>query len=299
MKRQLIRSARPLITPLNKTILAKMYQGNQSLYTDVPNRVLVLAPHVDDETIGAGGTLKAWSKQGTDIHVAYMTDGSKSNSNLPAETIMKQRRDEAMKVKQILGINEMHFLDFKDQELVANEPFIAAIANLIKTVKPDLILVPIYIDCHPDHVATANTLKEAVKREDYQGQIWCYEINCPIEPVYINRVVDVSAVQTEKNQAIEQFTSQAIDFDGFVALSNHKTSLLYSTDNVTHVETFQAFEAGEFVAVCEALEPSANYGEIFKQVNKTETLLWGLFQARNKKQQFYKQANQREAGDKA
>jgi LmbE family N-acetylglucosaminyl deacetylase len=288
MKRTILKLAKPVVVPLNGMLLANYYKRDLQLATIDAKKILVLAPHVDDETIGCGGTIVSLADEGKDVHCLYITDGAKSVSTEDADVLIKKRKEEAYKVKEILGIASISFFDEPDGNVSPNVGFVEKLMDYIETFKPEVIFCPTFVDCHTDHVQTGIALAKALQSCSFGGQVWCYEINCPIEPAAINAVIDVTKYQPKKEKAIDVFQSQAIDFDGFVSLSSIKKHLLAEPDRVTFVETFfvQSFEQFAKNATMLA-EQKVAYSQVFKQVNKTETLLWGIYQNRAKKQALY------------
>ena len=95
---------------------------------DKADRILVLAPHPDDEAIGCGGVIQAAVAAGSDIHIAYLTNG---DHNEPAFIVYEKRltlrtgefvhmgevrRLEAIAAMKLLGVNERNliFLGYPD-----------------------------------------------------------------------------------------------------------------------------------------------------------------------------------------
>ncbi|MFO0730634.1 MAG: PIG-L family deacetylase [Nitrospiraceae bacterium] len=53
------------------------------LLTEVPgSRVVVLAPHMDDETVGCGGLIRKMTESRKDVRVLFMTDGRQGDRRL-------------------------------------------------------------------------------------------------------------------------------------------------------------------------------------------------------------------------
>ncbi|MGD6961133.1 PIG-L deacetylase family protein [Fictibacillus phosphorivorans] len=290
LKRKALKIARPFITPLNAYFLKKYYKNNMELTPiESMKKILVLAPHVDDETIGLGGTILNAVSNGTEVHCIYITDGSKSVSGLSKEGLMAARKQEADKVQQILGIHTIEYFDQPDGQVTVNQQVVKKLANYIEKFDPDIIFTTTFIDCHPDHVATARILANSLEEINFNGEIWSYEINCPIDPSYINRVIDVTKQSEKKNTALSVFQSQSIDFDGFVYLSQVKRALLKNHANIKSVETFLALSPATFIQVSKRLNgEGTHFSHLFRQVNKTETLLLGVLPNRQQKHELYR-----------
>jgi len=176
------------------------------------NRVLVLSPHPDDDVIGCGGTLCKHVQAEDDVMVAYMTDGSRGNTDLRESiNLVAKRNSEAQKAAAVLGIKRLKFLGFQDQKL---EYFIAdcasAVADILLDYEPDLVYLPFPLDYNPDHVATARIAVRAFESIDYLCTVFAYEIAPPILP---NRIVDITKQVHLKKKALSCHKSQMAQND--------------------------------------------------------------------------------------
>lgn len=293
VKRKLLRLADPIILPITRKILAKYYLRDKAVSLLSGKRVLILAPHVDDETIGLGGTIAKHVQQGDYVACVYMTDGAKSVSNLSRDSLVAQRKKEAFTVKRLLGINELHFLNLPDGGVENNNEVILKLMKIIGELNPEVIYSPTLVDCHVDHIATTKTLADILKKHpSLIPTVRLYEVNCPIPPDEINYIVDISCFYNKKNEALAVFTSQAIDFDGFIELSKLKTSLARK-EEIHAVETFLEFSTNEFISWSTRIDRKQyQFDKIFKQVNKASTLLWGILKNQKLKQQIYMDCKQ-------
>lgn len=281
---------RPFARVLNQWILSRYYQSTKEINSvESSKKVLIFAPHMDDETIGLGGTIKKHSLAKCEIHCVFITDGAKSASNLPGETLSRIRKEEVNRVAKILGINHLYFMDFPDGQVSNMLDEQTKISHYLQEIKPDIIYLPPFIDAHPDHIATAHLVAEAVERDKLQNLIIrLYEINCAFPPKYINCVFDISDVNAEKIKAIEQFKSQAIHFEGFIKLSQLKTNLLQDKRQAKNVESFIQLSPKQFIAHKNVMkDPFNKYHEKFKQVNREETLLWAIYKSNKLKNSLY------------
>lgn len=252
-------------------------------------RILVLAPHVDDETIGVGGTIIRHVQEGDKVTVVFVTDGSKSVSQLDKEKLILERKKEANQVKDLLGFQQIKFLDLPDGGVVSNQKSQGMLSNIIDELQPDILYCPTFVDCHPDHVATSKIVADVVRNQRYSFNIRLYEINCPIPPSEINTVIDITKQVSLKDKAIDIFASQAIDFDGFVELSYIKKHLLKNENEAQAVETFLEVPAHCYSQEYDSISnKKIPYNQVFKQVNKAATLLWGVMKNSSIKEELYK-----------
>jgi len=115
------------------------------------NKVLVIAVHPDDETLGCGGTLCKHKDYGDEIHWVIATDIKESNG-YNASTI-KKRNKEILKVGDFYGfssVNKLGLSSTKVDEYSMSE-LITKISSVINKIKPNIIYLPFKSDVHSDH----------------------------------------------------------------------------------------------------------------------------------------------------
>lgn len=134
------------------------------------NRILIVAPHMDDEVLGCGGIMHMHTDK-AQIHCIYATDGARSPAPLLPWTgsidpdIRKRRRHEALDIMDDVGIPRENsiFLDFPDGKLMKNAlPFKGRLVEHLARIEPAIILAPFRYDLHPDHVAVYRGVRDAV-----------------------------------------------------------------------------------------------------------------------------------------
>ena len=121
------------------------------LIPDVPpgQNVLVIAPHSDDEALGCGGTLIKHHQAGHKITAVFMTDGSKSESAMAKDELIRLRKQEGKQASEVLGIGRCIFLDYPDRRLEKNSESVERMSRILTEIQPDLIYFPFYLDNHP------------------------------------------------------------------------------------------------------------------------------------------------------
>ena len=67
-----------------------------------PRRAVVVAPHPDDEVLGAGGLVRVLAGSGTAVRILAVTDGEASHPGAPA-TLAARRREESRTALHRLG----------------------------------------------------------------------------------------------------------------------------------------------------------------------------------------------------
>ena len=118
-------------------------------------RVLVIAPHPDDETLACGGTIALHAQAGDSVTIAIVTDGGSSRAGwLSREAIVHARRLEAEKTTARLGTSELVLMalpegQWRQQELTDK------LATLLEELRPHVIYCPSCVDFHPEHLRVA------------------------------------------------------------------------------------------------------------------------------------------------
>ena len=120
--------------------------------------LLVIAPHADDEILGAGAIMARAAQAGARVAVIVATDGAASDPGRDATTLASLRREECRTgLERMLGyVPALLFLDQPDGGLSSTaipRPHMAALAAFVAEAAPDTILVTDPADGHPDHKA--------------------------------------------------------------------------------------------------------------------------------------------------
>lgn len=145
-------------------------------------RLLIIAPHPDDEILGLGGTILQTLQHGGKVHLVYLTDGEGSGVWPDQEEIKRQRIALSEQVCKNLGIQteditRLHLPDgsVPYPEQSSFDETVQEIKRLIEKTKPDAVFATHKLDYWPyDHVACAEIAREAVKQSVYKTQLWYY-----------------------------------------------------------------------------------------------------------------------------
>jgi len=125
-------------------------------------KVLVIAPHPDDEVLGCGGTLAKHAKIGDDVYLCIVTRAYTPDWS---EKFIKNREKEVSKVNKILGIKKTYFLDFPTVKLdtVPQKELNDAISKVVNKVGPDTVYIPHRGDVNKDHRIVFETAMVALR----------------------------------------------------------------------------------------------------------------------------------------
>ncbi len=129
--------------------------------------LLVLAPHPDDETLGAGAAVARARAAGNRVTVAVATDGRHSTASGPLspQRLGEVRSAELHAACRTLGVpdDDVIQLGYEDGTLAARWPEIAdRLTGLLDERSPDVVFVPCAKDDHPDHQAVHQALLAAL-----------------------------------------------------------------------------------------------------------------------------------------
>lgn len=184
------------------------------------NRILVIAPHPDDETLGCGGIISRYCDEGAETFVCVV-----SNHDEPIYTARHREttKREAREAHSLMGVKETIFLDYAAvtlKDLPVYE-LNGAINKVVRDISPDAVYIPHAGDVHIDHqlVAQASmvavrplsgcTVKEVFAYETLSETEW----NAPrAEYAFMpNCFINITGFLEKKLQAMACFTSQVYD----------------------------------------------------------------------------------------
>ena len=195
-------------------------------------RVLVFAPHNDDEVLGVGGTIIKCVESGHSVYVCEVTCGGN----------YKPIQEEAKVAHRLMGVKETIFLDLPVVELKNLSPKVInkAIGEVVERIRPDVVFMPFIGDMHIDHREVTESVLVAVRPvNDYSTRtIYMYETlsetgwNIPnSERTFSpNTWVDITSTIEKKVQAMECYQTQIKDYpnprssEGIRALAMYRGS---------------------------------------------------------------------------
>ena len=183
-------------------------------------RVLVIAAHPDDEVFGCGGTIARHVAEGDEVHVLIATRGAPEV--FPA-TQVERVWDEMRAAHDILGISEMHALNFPAPRLdtVPGHELAEGVRRYLVQLQPETVYLPHRGDIHSDHRCVYRATLVAARPIDNcsVNRLLCYETLSETEwappsadDAFIPTVfVDISQHLEVKLQAAACYRSQLKD----------------------------------------------------------------------------------------
>jgi LmbE family N-acetylglucosaminyl deacetylase len=191
-------------------------------------RVLVFAPHPDDEVFGCAGAILQHVADGDEVRVIIATDGAFGGVEDPRH-YASTRQDESRAAGKILGYGTPLFWGLPDRGVLVDSDLVARIETMLAEYRPALVYAPSWWEIHPDHTALSLAVTEALARVSLEAQLILYEVGVPLHP---NLLLDISAHLPTKQAAMACFVSQMAQQaygDHLLALNRFRTYTLPSS----------------------------------------------------------------------
>ena len=167
-------------------------------------RILVVAPHADDEVLGCGGTIQRLRSAGSRVFVNIVANRVIAHREDPAYIAQTKRAAEA--VAGILGVEQVLYGDLPDERLDAPLiDVITSIERVVGEVRPDTVFVPNATDTDQDHRAVANACRVACRSVD---AVFAYEVPGPSRGFVPNYYVDIGQYLEKKIEAMKCYEDE-------------------------------------------------------------------------------------------
>ena len=199
-----------------------------------PKNVLIITAHPDDPDFGAAGTVANWTTSGVQVAYLIVTDGSKGSEdpNMTSERLSTIRKNEQQNAAKVVGVNDVHFLDFPDGQIFNTTELRERIVYYIRKLRPDLIITHDPMNFimnnerinHPDHRNVGETTLDCIfplsrdrltfPEHEAQGlaphKVLDILLQFTTEPNYFS---DISHTFDKKIDALTEHKSQIKDVD--------------------------------------------------------------------------------------
>jgi len=223
-------------------------------------RILVIAPHPDDETIGAGGfLLRHRGKSAIHLLTVFNGEGGGRLESGPWQNTLEYksrliaaRKEEASEVARRLKAASLRHLDIPDGSLDPNIDAARKLRVAIDRVQPDIVLMPWFLDRQRDH-RIVNILY-AWACQDLQAMVLSFDIWEMLQP---NAILDLADVLEEKLALVNCYRTQTATID-YLGLCQGlaKTRAFYSPlrqERNGAVEAFFALPGPEYCELVRAI----------------------------------------------
>lgn len=175
------------------------------------SRILVVAPHADDEIIGVGGTLLKWKRKGHDIKIILFACSDIYMHHTKGVVSRETREQEFKLSANLLSSEEPKILYLKDSELdrAPIQSIIRVLDDELDTFNPDIFVYP-EPSYHQDHqiVNKACTASLRPTKKDRPSKILEYEVPTSgwagsARPFTPNYYVDISTDISKKAEIFQ------------------------------------------------------------------------------------------------
>lgn len=251
---------RPAFALRNRRIVRSFYRKHPlpfaiALHPEALGEMLVVVPHVDDETIGMGGMLLARSQMNADTDLVWMTDSAAAGEKGDLDAMRCARAEEGQHLTGLFSLRMFGVADFPN--LQSEEHTEEAVHWLVRILKEEphynTVACVSPVDAHPEHRWMARVVCEALVRTDFQGQILLYEVTNFLPSHWVNAYLPLSApLFKAKGELYSVFESQReiIDFDLFQMLNAAKGHVV----GASAAEFFSKIDLSTFQTRMESLD---------------------------------------------
>ncbi len=215
------------------------------------DRLLVLAPHPDDESIGIGGTLAKYQAAGGRPTVIFVTSGRAGQEDI--------RIAEARQACRELSAEPV-FLGYPAGRIPIDAEAVRKLADAFNAVRPQALFVPFFADDNDDHRRVNELLLEAARSRTLNAapEIWAYQVYSVVPG---NVMVDITENKAAKVTAIAHYQSELSrrDWINFALGQNAFNSrLLPGASEACWAEAFFVVPFSEYIDLLDRYFADAN-----------------------------------------
>ncbi len=216
-------------------------------------KIIVLAPHMDDEVLGCGGTMARHAHAGADVQVVFLTDGrhggaamkAPDGTALGAQAVVSIRKAEAHRAARALGVGAPTFLDAEDSHLSSDTSIGPRLREVLLRERPDIVYLPFFMEAHPDHRAASTVLCSATRDTALQFECRGYEVWTPL---IANALVRIDETIDTKRRAMQCYGSQLAEIDYLHCIDglNAYRAMSFGSPKVRFAEAFHALPLADY-----------------------------------------------------
>jgi LmbE family N-acetylglucosaminyl deacetylase len=178
----------------------------------IEEKLLVIAPHPDDEILGAGGLIHAWAESGRGVSVLSVTDGEAADPSIKGlDWVRRTELRDALGTLATSHIGVQH-AGLPDGKVSAHETRLRAVIS--EAVTPDTLLIaPYEFDRHPDHEVVGRVCREIahearIALASYPVWTWHHTAPAAVSRLRWVRFPLSAAARRAKARALQRFVSQ-------------------------------------------------------------------------------------------
>lgn len=217
-------------------------------------KVMVIPAHHDDEVLGCGGTIYKHVKNGDNVFVSYVGDGSRNVPGKEGQTAVDTAEKESAAACRILGVHGWDFLREEDRFIQYGETSLKKLISSIREVRPDRVYTHHGNESDRDHSAVYEIVKEAYWLAATQnfpdcgepikkpGDLFLFEVWTPLQD--FQHSVDISDCIDVKLKALRTYRSvlRGVNYDLAIKGLNAFRGEMFS--NCRYAEVFKIKSLG-------------------------------------------------------
>lgn len=143
-------------------------------------KILILAPHADDEILGCGGFISKYSKKGYHVSVLILTNANIGAPEIYSKKDIEKVRNEAIRANNYIGTKKLYFENLP--ALVLNNfkfyKITLILDKYLSKINPEIVLIPSSNDIHDDHKIIFKAAKVSMRpnKKSNLRKILSYEV---------------------------------------------------------------------------------------------------------------------------
>jgi len=140
------------------------------------SKILIIAPHMDDEVLGCGGVIVKHKAKGDKVNVVFIAH--RVYNHKFDEKRNDIEKSSALKVKSVLGYDDAVFLDLPDERLDGVlQDIIIPVENYFFKMKPAVVYIPFRGDNNQDHRAVFDAARVVLRPAEtpFIEEVYMYE----------------------------------------------------------------------------------------------------------------------------
>jgi len=217
------------------------------------SRVLVIAPHPDDEIIGCGGSILFHKKRGDKIWIIYMCKGNAYDQPSNNSRIRKKESEE---IAKLLELKDVIYLNHDDFSITTGGEETLELQTLIIKINPDIIYLPSPLDQHIDHRTTFQIFTKI--RLNSNPNCLIYEV---MTPITYNYLFPIDCYIEKKMELLRIYNNQLQirRYDSISNLLNLYRGSLYPAKSCKFAEAFLWISFNDLINWNKAMNSFENF----------------------------------------
>jgi N-acetylglucosamine malate deacetylase 1 len=185
------------------------------------NKVAIIAPHMDDEVLGCGGTIAKHIDKGDEVFVIIIA--KRAYDHKFDEELINQEKKSAVAAQKILGYQRLFFLDLRDEQLDHKLiDIVVPLEESLKKIKPDIVYTCNQNDINQDHQAVYKASMIACRPQGsfFIKKLYSYEVPSATDqipaitsaPFIKSKYVNIEEYIKKKIEAMQAYENESREY---------------------------------------------------------------------------------------